>query len=433
MIFSRRTFIASSAAALAIPTATMAAQTTLTASNITAQVLPAGNPKTKLMGFNGSSPGPELRVKQRQEFSIRFENNLEEGSAVHWHGIRLDNGMDGVPNLTQPIVIPGESFDYHFRPPDAGTFWYHSHYLSYEQVERGLYGAIIVEETSPPDVDHDITAIIDDWRIQSDGQLSDDFGNRHDMGHEGRMGNFARAIFSQSQVRKGDRVRIRLINAATARIFPLRLAGLKGKIVALDGMPLTTPTNFEELVIAPAQRVDVIADVADTLQVIFATGRGDYLLGELSLNGVNSERKPSPIAPLPPANIQAPDLRTGKHLILEMQGGAMGARHAGSDIWAFNGISGLPPSPFASVKRGETVLITLKNPTAFPHGIHLHGNHFAELDTDGGIGPLRDTTLVDAGQSQTIACAFENPGRWLLHCHMLGHQAAGMKTWVEVT
>ena len=110
----------------------------------------------------------------------------------------------------------------------------------------------------------------------------------------------------------------------------------------------------------------------------------------------------------------------------------MGGRHAGENIWAFNGSSGFPDKPWARFKRGETAVIDLVNDTSFPHGIHLHGHHFFELNPDGTLGDLRDTSLVDARQSRKIAAVFDNPGKWLLHCHMLDHSASGMKTWVEV-
>ena len=115
-----------------------------------------------------------------------------------------------------------------------------------------------------------------------------------------------------------------------------------------------------------------------------------------------------------------------------MQGGAMGGRHGGDDFWAFNDRSGMPDAPWRRFARGETVLIALRNDTAFPHGIHLHGHHFHEILEDGSLGPYRDTTLVDQQASRDILCVFDNPGKWLLHCHTLGHQTSGMKTWVEV-
>ena len=89
-------------------------------------------------------------------------------------------------------------------------------------------------------------------------------------------------------------------------------------------------------------------------------------------------------------------------------------------------------APWRRFARGETARITLRNDTAFPHGIHLHRHHFHELREDGSLGDYRDTTLVDPRRSRDILCLFDNPGKWLLHCHTLAHQASGMKTWVEV-
>ena len=113
-------------------------------------------------------------------------------------------------------------------------------------------------------------------------------------------------------------------------------------------------------------------------------------------------------------------------------GGAMGRRHGGDNIWAFNNVSDLPADPFGSFKRGETARMTLVNDTAFAHAVHLHGHHFFEANSDGTPGDLRDTTLVDAGKSRDVICVFDNPGRWLLHCHMLSHAVGGMRTWVNV-
>ena len=110
----------------------------------------------------------------------------------------------------------------------------------------------------------------------------------------------------------------------------------------------------------------------------------------------------------------------------------MSRGHAGGNIWAFNDVSDLQSSPFASFERGETAKITLVNETSFAHGIHLHGHHFYEVNPDGSMGDLRDTTLVQAGEQRDILCVFDNPGRWMLHCHMLSHSVGGMKTWVYV-
>jgi FtsP/CotA-like multicopper oxidase with cupredoxin domain len=431
---NRRQFLAS-AAVLGVLPRQVTARTSmhrLRAEDVTGQVLPSGDGTTRMLGFNGSMPGPELRIRRGARVSIDVENGLDEGTAVHWHGIRLENSMDGVPVLTQSIIDPGDTKTYSFVPPDAGTFWYHSHYISHEQVARGMMGALIVEEDVPIDVDHDITALLSDWRMERDGTLIEEYSDRHSVAHAGYLGTFARAFFSHNEVSVGDRIRLRLINAATNRIFPLALTGAAGRIVALDGIALSEPRAFNQIMMAPAQRVDLILEVSGPVRLDMMSRQGPYELGTIEAVGANDTRQPSPIAALP-AHAIAAATDSNQHLTLRMMGGAMGGRHGGDNIWAFNDTSDLQVAPFGSFQRGETAKITLINDTSFPHGIHLHGHHFYELDDVGGIGDLRDTTLVFPNQSRDILCTFDNPGKWMLHCHMLSHAVGGMRTWVDVS
>ncbi|MEO9823147.1 MAG: multicopper oxidase family protein [Paracoccaceae bacterium] len=432
MKLHRRTFLLGTAAALSLPSSAFASPKVLRAEHVKAQILPEGDGATDMLGFNGTTPGPELRVRQGEVLSLRFENQTDQGSSVHWHGIRLENAMDGVPGMTQPLIAPGESFDYRFTAKDAGTFWYHSHNRSWEQVAKGLYGPLIIEETNPPKVDHDITVMLDDWRIEETGALDGGFGNMHDFAHAGRMGNYAKILPSRETVRLGERIRLRLINTATARVFPIRIEGLDAKVVALDGMPLTAPRPLEDFQIAPAQRIDLIGDVTSAVDFLFVLRDDIYEMGKLRIEGEDKVPTAEPIAALAAPDVLKPKAKPDQSLSLRMEGGAMGGRHQGDDIWAFNGVSGMKEAPLASIKRGETVEFELINDTSFAHGIHLHGHHFYELNRDGSLGDLRDTSLIERGASRKIAVVFDNPGKWLLHCHMLGHQASGMKTWVEV-
>ncbi|MFS4581023.1 multicopper oxidase family protein [Phaeobacter sp. C3_T13_0] len=437
---NRRDFlITTSAAAMTPRIAGAAAPIELVAQPVSVQILPEGEPETPMLGFNGSTPGPVLRARQGEVFDIRFLNQLDEGSAVHWHGLRIDNAMDGVPGMTQDVVGRDGEFGYRFRAPDAGTFWYHSHNRSWEQVAKGLYGPLIVEESTPPEVDHDLVVMIDDWRMTEGGALADGFETMHDQAHQGRLGNFARALVEPNTiVRHGDRLRLRLINVATDRVFPVYFEGIDGMVVALDGMPLVRPQELSGLVLTPAQRADIIVDVRSTnsVSIFFPTRDAPYLLGKIQVEGKNTLRQPADIPTLPPNETTHPDMGNAVSLTLIMEGGAMSHRMMqgmiDGDIWAFNGQSGLKDMPFHSFENGQTAHIRLVNDTRFPHGIHLHGHHFFEVETDGSLGAFRDTTLVEAGETRDIVCVFDNPGDWLLHCHMLGHQAAGMKTWVKV-
>lgn len=415
---------------IAAPARSAGTPVVLRAEPVTAQVLPKGEPLIRMLGFNGMTPGPTLRVQQGETLSVDFQNRIGEGSAVHWHGIRIDNAMDGVPYLTQDMVADGADFAYRFKVPDAGTYWYHAHNRSWEQVAKGLYGPLIVEETLPPRVDHDIPVVIDDFRLDDAGALAGRFGNRHDFAHAGRLGNFARAFAAAEHVRIGDRVRLRLINTATARSFFLYVTGIEGVVVALDGMPLSRPEVIGDILLAPAQRIDIIADVTRSIAIDMWTQNGNHRLGEIAVQGVNPAEH-GPITALPKAKVPVPG-RPDRMLELRLQGGAMGGAHQGNDLWSFSGISNLPDTPLARIERGETVRIRLINETRFDHGIHTHGHHFIEVRPDGGHGAYRDTTLVKVGETRDLLCVFDNPGKWLLHCHMLDHAASGMKTWVEV-
>jgi FtsP/CotA-like multicopper oxidase with cupredoxin domain len=134
---------------------------------------------------------------------------------------------------------------------------------------------------------------------------------------------------------------------------------------------------------------------------------------------------------LPPNRLPQPG-RITQSVDLVMQGGAGGKPHGGFGSWAFNDVSGLPRQPIISAGRGETALVRLRNDTAFPHGIHLHGHHFWETDESQAPTVLRDTTLVEAGETRELLCVLDNPGAWLIHCHMLSHQEDGMATWLLV-
>lgn len=165
----------------------------------------------------------------------------------------------------------------------------------------------------------------------------------------------------------------------------------------------------------------------DTLTQNAQIGKRAFEISCASCHGVNAAGQGGIAPPLVHIIYE-----TSQHLTLTMMGGAMGGRHDGDNIWAFNNVSDLQEEPFRTFQRGETGRITMINDTSFPHGIHLHGHHFYEVGEGDALGDLRDTTLVDAGTSRDIICVFDNPGRWLLHCHMLSHAVGGMRTWVNV-
>src|SRR5262249_44644116 len=185
---------------------------TLRAETGNAPLRGAGNPATPIWGFGGATPGPVLRVKRGQELKVRLVNELAERTAVHWHGVRLSNAMDGVPHLTQAPVTAGASFDYRFVPPDSGTFWYHAYPT--EQAARGLHGALIVDEPEPADVDRDVALVLANWRLAADGAV--DATQPAGLGKQLTANGMPVADIP---VKTNERLRLRFINAAAARIM----------------------------------------------------------------------------------------------------------------------------------------------------------------------------------------------------------------------
>jgi len=238
----RREFLALAAVASAWPSAARSAALRLKVAPARQHLVGAAHPQTETWSYNGAVPGPELRFRQGDRLRIEVENALDADTTVHWHGLRVPNAMDGVPHLTQPpIAARGGRFAYEYDLPDAGTYWYHPHLGSAEQVGRGLYGALIVAERNPPAVERDVVWVLSDWRLDREARIVADFGNFMDASHAGRIGNTVTVngrVEESFAVRAGERIRLRLVNAATARIFALRVEGHEPWVIALDGQPV---------------------------------------------------------------------------------------------------------------------------------------------------------------------------------------------------
>jgi FtsP/CotA-like multicopper oxidase with cupredoxin domain len=457
---TRRRFVQSvgaTFAACSIPTTVRAqGEVDLVAVEGEVQLAPSGYPKTTIWGYDGAVPGPTIRVRQGERVARRFVNRLPQASSIHWHGIRLENKMDGVVGLTQDEVASGEVFSYDFVAPDAGTYLYHPHNRSWEQMARGLSGALIVEEQDgTPEVDADQVLLIDDWRLTDQAQIAGGFGDLHDWAHAGRIGNWITVNGMggwRSTSQRYARLRLRLINAATARVFVLEAEGLEGWVVALDGMPLETPQPLSQLVLGPAQRADVIVDVTteegQEAKLISVERNGSFVVGTYAVNGSARVQRLDKPKPLPSNSVPTlGPLASARRAELVMEGGAMGRMRgatmngrpatmnklmAAGKVWSFNGSVDMPAEPLVEGAQGETIRVQIRNDTAWPHAMHLHGHHFRQVK-EGRLGTLRDTLLMQRGESAEIAFVADNPGDWLLHCHMLSHSAGGMMTWLRVT
>lgn len=421
-------------------------------------VILEGGEETRLWTYNGVNPGPEIRVKRHDQVKVRLINGLDEPTMLHWHGIRIDNAMDGTP-LTQNPVEPGEAFEYVFTAPDAGTYWYHPHINSSRQVEQGLYGALIVEEKNPFADTAELTLVLDDWLINDDGTLNQQaFGDIRMAAHGGRLGNWF-TVNGESRPRlaaaANKRLRLRLINCANARIMNLQLKGAEPHIIALDGQPLrkTRDLGSSPLQLGPGGRADLMIRRGSDEIVLANLNQANEPLevAYIDRTGAAGEADTGSMPALPDNGLPATvDIAGTTPRELVMEGGAMGglagAKLRGRDVdirelvkngmaWAFNGVAGMTEEPFASLKKGETVVIDFVNKTAWPHAMHLHGHHVLPLAIDDKpVANLdwRDTVVMSANSRMRVAFVADNPGKWMLHCHMLEHQAAGMMTWLSV-
>ena len=448
----RRSFLLGSAALGLAPRLTCSAPHRVLALDRAKQnLVGAAHPATDVWTYNGSVPGQELRFKQGHRLRLEVENRLGVETTVHWHGIRLPNAMDGVPGLTQaPIAGNGGRFLYEFDLPDAGTYWYHPHLGDGEQLARGLYGALIVEEPDPPAVDRDLVWVLSDWRLDREARIRPDFGSAMDASHAGRIGNTVTlngSIPEAFQVRAGERLRLRLINASNARIYGLNFEGHQPWVVALDGHPVA-PHWFERVVLGPGMRADVILDCTrapgSRHRVIddFYGSRA-YELLQLEYGDAKPIRTAFEPAPRLDANpVRMPTADRERHRIV-FGGGMMGAlpsqrKHRGV-FWTLNGKpvrhAHHDATPLLSLKLGRSYVVELVNETSWHHPIHLHGHVFRVLSKNGKeVLPAQwaDTVLLDPDSRAEIAFVADNPGDWMLHCHVLEHQATGMSAFVRV-
>ncbi len=418
-------------------------------------------PATEVWGYNGQVPGVPIRLTHGQTLDALVTNGLEVPTAVHWHGIRLPNAMDGVAGLTQPPIKPGDSFRYTFTPPDAGTFWYHSHVNAYEQVGRGLYGPLIIEEAAPPKVDRELTWMIDDWRLLDDASIKNDFSNGHDRSHAGRIGNVPTVngrFRDVIEVQTGERIRLRIINASNARNFALTFTDLEPSIIAIDGQPVTPYKPEAEIIVGAAGRVDLIIDMTgepeSLTSVIDNFYRQSFDLVKFAYQKAPlRDQAPDTSIALAQSSIPEPDLNTATTHNVVLAGGAMGGLQQAKlngkwmdlrqiarqgYVWAMNDIVANKPTmpPLVEVKQGQSVRLVIDNQTAFPHPMHLHGHHMKLLSIDGN--PVReahwvDSPLVMPRQRIEVAFVADNPGDWLFHCHVLEHHVAGLGALVSIT
>jgi FtsP/CotA-like multicopper oxidase with cupredoxin domain len=400
----------------------------------------------KVWAYDGQVPGPTLRVKLGETLKVTFTNKLPQPTTIHWHGVRLPNAMDGTPGITQPAIQTGETFVYEFTPKDAGTFWFHPHLRASEQVERGLYGLLIVEDAQPLPWSRELTWVLDDWLLGPDGEIFPEFNTPHDLAHDGRWGNLITVngdLSAHVAVKPGERIRLRMVDVANGRVFQPDFGPLEAKIIAVDGMYAERPlaAGFQ---LAPGNRLDVdltipLALRGQSVPIVDRYYQPQTLVTlDVGTDAVETPRFASPAHAHLPAwkNTAALPVRV-EYKLNAQRGGKYGIQ------WTLNGEAfdheahegHVMPHTSQRLPYGQFSKVRFTNESFRLHPMHLHGQFFKVLARNGvpvDEGHWRDTVLVKAKETVDVGLVPEDEGVWMLHCHILEHAESGMMTTFEV-
>lgn len=399
-----------------------------------------------------------IRVEKGQLFDVLLKNSLDVPTSIHWHGLILPNNQDGVAFITQFPIYPGLSYHYQFPLVQSGTYWMHSHYGLQEQ--RLLNAPLIIDDPQEAKVaDQEAILLFADFSFKSPSEIYQELRCKKqqmmkmrskekappdivDVDYDAFLTNY-RTLENPEvvQVEPGKKVRLRLINAASATNFFVSLGNLDGELIAVDGNRIK-PLHNSQFELAIAQRIDIVVTIPKEGGVfpILAQGEGtDKQTGLiLSTKGTESLPKLSEKA-LKTAgaltNTQEKELQAAfplapkpvdKRIVIEL-GGEMSKY-----IWTLNGQS-WPESTPVVIEKGQRVEIVFKNATRMSHPMHLHGHVFqvTAIDNQPFSGAVRDTILVTPNSTVSIQFDADNPGVWPLHCHVLYHAEAGMFTVVR--
>jgi FtsP/CotA-like multicopper oxidase with cupredoxin domain len=377
--------------------------------------LPSGK-SVNVLSFNGTVPGPEIRVRLGQLVEVTLMNrDVDEGVSIHWHGVDVPNAEDGVAGVTQDAVPVGGRYVYRFRANQPGTYWYHSHQHSVDEVKRGLYGAFVVVPPDQPRGTADLTLIA------------------HRLPGAGLLGSSDRPL--QRAVAPGTPVRLRLVNTDN---LPRRFAlgGAAFRVAAIDGGEIYLPPLIrdEALEVGAGARYDLVFTMPDH-PVTLGLRNGRLALA-LSPDGEAEPDEPR-FGPtfdpgaygVPHAGDVRPGMRFDRTFIMRI-GRRLGFHAGGFKLgwqWTVNGKT-FPDMPIVVVGRDERVKIAFDNHSGADHPMHLHGHHMLVIARDGR--PVQTPWLVDIlnvkpGERYDVAVKTDNPGLWMIHCHNLQHAAQG--------
>jgi FtsP/CotA-like multicopper oxidase with cupredoxin domain len=398
--------------------------------------------KTKAWTYGGTLPGPLISANVGDTVIVHFKNSLPEATSIHWHGLRVTNDMDGVPGVTQDPVDAGAEFRYEFVVRDAGTFWYHPHINSAAQVGWGMYGPIIVRDPNDPrELGDDLVLVMSDMSLDDDGsfQPADSGGKFGDLfGREGSAILVNGKVMPRLKVRAGKQQRWRVINAARARYYSLRIRDHVLTRIGGDNGLAARPEQLYRVLVTPGERADIVftpSDEPGTVRTVLwaPTDRGYGSLFSrprvpmMEIETVDAPPVEPAVIPEKLRKIEPIDVSSAIEKTLEMT-----IDLSNNDVvMGFNNTPYWEMTPIEA-RIGETHIWTLRNYTDFNHPFHLHGYYFQVLD-DTRVPEWKDTVDVPVDTELRIAVRFdERPGMWMYHCHILDHAEVGMMGQLHV-
>lgn len=450
--------------------------------------------EVKMLAYNGSIPGPLIKIPQGSEITVNFKNDTDVDTTIHSHGVRVENKFDGVPDVTQEVVRQGESFVYKLKFPDAGIFWYHPHVREDYAQELGLYGNFLVvpkERDYWAEVDREEALFLDDILIEN-GQIAVFSKSIVDHTLMGRFGNVMLVNGEDNyklNVKQGERVRFYVTNAANTRVFNFSIPNTRMKLVGGDNGKYEREEWVDSIILGPSERIvgEIWFDQSGEYQIIHKTPDKTYEMGIIAV-----EKRSVTVSYLlvPRENQDFISSLTGLrslfiktadktlNLTLDMMGGMMGSGEGGhmmpdgsmmggnmmgesgekieweDEMVMMNAMSTNKTLKWKLVdddtkkenmdinwqfKKGDKVKIKLFNDPdsdhPMQHPIHIHGQRFLVTSTNGAQNEnliWKDTVLVQSGDTVEVLVEMENPGDWLIHCHIPEHMEAGMMSKFSV-
>jgi FtsP/CotA-like multicopper oxidase with cupredoxin domain len=425
--------------------------------------------KFVMYGYNGETPGPLLKVKQGTTIKVNFTNNLDKETTIHWHGLRHNYKDDGVPNISQDPVKPGESFIYTLSFPDEGIFWYHPHVREDAQQDLGLYGNILVE---PKDdkynkVDREVFLIVDDILIENNTIVP--YGKEH--ANYALMGRFGNVMLVNGQtnytldVEQGNTIRFYITDVSNVRPFNLSIGGASIKLIGSDIGRYEKETIVDSLIIGPAERyiIEVNFDNPGAYNIRNINMWESYNMSTIKVSPSNKTQIKNAIHEYGDVKLDIDkykkyfDRPIDEEINLGIElNGAVQEMHSLEDIewedlmFEHNAIVGSNEILWYiennktkkqnmnltfEFKTGDIKKIRFINSRdskhPMQHMIHLHGQRFLVLEQDGIRNEnlvWKDTFFIPTGNNITILLDASNPGIWMMHCHIAEHLESGMMT-----